>query len=36
LESQVFYYLNGVLGAVLPEEFSGFAFSNTQLTNSMC
>jgi cysteine-rich repeat protein len=33
VESQGVYYLNGVLGAELPEEFSGFAFSHTQPTD---
>jgi hypothetical protein len=33
VESQGVYYLNGVLSAVLPAEFSGFAFSHTQPTN---
>jgi cysteine-rich repeat protein len=30
VESQGVYYLNGVAGAALPAEFSGFAFSHTQ------
>jgi hypothetical protein len=30
VESQGIYYLNGVAGAALPDEFSGFAFSHTQ------
>jgi cysteine-rich repeat protein len=32
VESQGVYYLNGVAGAELPAEFSGFAFSHTQPT----
>jgi hypothetical protein len=32
VESQGVYYLNGVLSAALPDEFSGFAFSHTQPT----
>jgi hypothetical protein len=32
VESQGVYYLNGVLNADLPDEFSGFAFSHTQPT----
>jgi hypothetical protein len=32
VESQGVYYLNGVLSAALPAEFSGFAFSHTQPT----
>jgi hypothetical protein len=32
VESQGIYYLNGVVGAELPNEFSGFAFSHTQPT----
>jgi hypothetical protein len=33
VESQGVYYLNGVAGAELPDEFSGFAFLHTQPTN---
>jgi cysteine-rich repeat protein len=33
VESQGIYYLNGVAGAELPSEFSGFAFSHTQPTD---
>jgi hypothetical protein len=33
VESQGVYYLNGVLNAALPDEFSGFAFSHTQPTD---
>jgi hypothetical protein len=33
VESQGIYYLNGVIGAALPNEFSGFAFSHTQPTD---
>jgi hypothetical protein len=33
VESQGVYYLNGVAGAALPDEFSGFAFSHTQPTD---
>jgi hypothetical protein len=33
VESQGVYWLNGVLNAVLPAEFSGFAFSHTQPTD---
>jgi hypothetical protein len=33
VESQGVYYLNGVLSAALPVEFSGFAFSHTQPTD---
>jgi hypothetical protein len=33
VESQGVYYLNGVAGAALPAEFSGFAFSHTQPTD---
>jgi hypothetical protein len=33
VESQGVYYLNGVLSAALPAEFSGFAFSHTQPTD---
>jgi hypothetical protein len=32
VESQGVYYLNGVAGAALPDEFSGFTFSHTQPT----
>jgi cysteine-rich repeat protein len=32
VESQGVYYLNGEYGAALPNKFSGFAFSHTQLT----
>jgi hypothetical protein len=34
VESQGVYYLNGVIGAELPNEFSGFAFSHTQPTDN--
>jgi hypothetical protein len=34
VESQGIYYLNGVAGAALPAEFSGFAFSHTQPTDT--
>jgi hypothetical protein len=33
VESQGVYYLNGVAGAALPDEFSGFPFSHTQPTD---
>jgi hypothetical protein len=33
VESQGVYWLNGVLSADLPDEFSGFAFSHTQPTD---
>jgi hypothetical protein len=33
LESQGIYYLNGMVGAELPDEFSGFAFSHTKPTD---
>jgi hypothetical protein len=33
VESQGVYWLNGVLNAALPAEFSGFAFSHTQPTD---
>jgi hypothetical protein len=33
VESQGVYYLNGVAGAELPDDFSGFAFSHTQPTD---
>jgi hypothetical protein len=33
VESQGVYWLNGVLSAELPKEFSGFAFSHTQPTD---
>jgi hypothetical protein len=33
VESQGVYWLNGVLNADLPDEFSGFAFSHTQPTD---
>jgi hypothetical protein len=33
VESQGVYYINGVLNADLPDEFSGFAFSHTQPTD---
>jgi hypothetical protein len=33
VESQGIYYLNGVLSATLPAEFSGFAFSHMQPTD---
>jgi hypothetical protein len=33
VESQGIYYLNGVLSAALPAEFSGFAFSHMQPTD---
>jgi cysteine-rich repeat protein len=33
VESQGIYHLNGVLGAELPDEFSGFAFSHTKPTD---
>jgi cysteine-rich repeat protein len=33
VESQGVYYLNGVAGAELPSEFSGFSFSHTQPTD---
>jgi hypothetical protein len=33
VESQGVYYLNGVAGAELPSEFSGFEFSHTQPTD---
>jgi hypothetical protein len=33
VESQGVYYLNGVTGAELPSEFSGFEFSHTQPTD---
>jgi hypothetical protein len=33
VESQGVYYLNGAVNAELPDEFSGFAFSHTQLTD---
>jgi hypothetical protein len=33
VESQGVYYLNGVAGAALPAEFSGFVFSHTQPTD---
>jgi cysteine-rich repeat protein len=35
VESQGIYYMNGVLGAKLPEEFSGFAFSHTKPTDNL-
>jgi hypothetical protein len=34
VESQGVYYLNGVAGAELPSEFSGFEFSHTQPTDT--
>jgi hypothetical protein len=34
VESQGIYYLNGVAGAALPAEFSGFAFLHTQPTDT--
>jgi hypothetical protein len=33
VESQGVYYLNGVAGAALPDEFAGFAFLHTQPTD---
>jgi hypothetical protein len=33
VESQGVYYLNGELGAALPDNFGGFAFSHTELTD---